>query len=120
MTLKIHTGITFTIFGILLPFFGSVCLASTSGYHQFLSRSLQLSEQEIAFDKQDAPASASHLRQDLDFIHRLKNNRFLPGSLSEINGEETTYLLPSESSFIKSYLVPKPGYYYYLFLFKPF
>ena len=120
MTVKNHTGITFTLIGILLPFFGSVCLASSGGFNKILSGTIHHSEKAIAFEKQEAPGSKSIVKQDVDFIYRLKNDRFLCRKFPSVNGALVNYAPHPESSLSQFYLVPKPAYYNYLFMFKPF
>lgn len=120
MALKKHTGITFTLIGILLPFFGSVCLASTGGFNSFSSGSIPQAEKLITFQKDEIPVSKSLIRQDVDFIHRLKNDRFLSRKFPNLNSLSLSYIPHPESSFLPFHLVPKPAYYIYLFMFKPF
>lgn len=120
MAFKKHTGITFTLIGILLPFFGSVCLASAGGSDPFLSVPIDHAEKAIAFEKQEVPGSESMVKQDVDFIHRLKNDRFLYGKFPHLNGTLLNYVPHPELSLAGFYLVPKPAYYNYLFMFKPF
>lgn len=117
---KKHTGISFTLIGILLPFFGSVCLASANGYSKFLSGSINHSEKVIAFEKQEAPGSKCMVKQDVDFIHRLKNDLFYYRRFPNGNGVLLNYAPHPETSLLQFYLVPKPAYYNYLFMFKPF
>ena len=120
MDLKKHTGITFTIIGILLPFFGSVCLASAGGHRLLFSGSTHQAEKSITFQKDEIPLSKSLVRQDVDFIHRLKNDRFLYRKFPNNSGLSLNHIPHPESSFLLFHLVPKPAYYNYLFMFKPF
>lgn len=120
MALKKHTGITFTLIGILLPFFGSVCLASAGGSNPFLSVPIDHAEKAIAFEKQEVPGSESMVKQDVDFIHRLKNDRFLYRKFPVLNGASLSYIPHPELSPSQFIFVPKPAYYNYLFMFKPF
>lgn len=121
MVLKKHTGITYTLIGILLPFFGSVCLASANGHNPFLSNSIYQPEKAISFQNDEIPASKLVIKQDVDFIYRLKNDRFLYRKYPNIKGSLSNQLPYSELFSASSFLlVPKPAYYNYLFMFKPF
>ncbi len=121
MVLKKHTaGITYTIIGMLFPFFSSVCLASSEGNNLFSSNYVNLSENSISIQKDEVPQSDLFIKPDIDFINRLKNYRIFYRNDHFPGGVELNYIPHPEvlpSTFI---LVPRPAYYNYLFMFKPF
>ena len=120
MTINKHNGITFTLIGLLLPFFGSVCLASGLRYNKFISGSIDYAEETVAFEKQEIPGSKSGVKQGVDFINRLQKNHFLYTKFSAPDTELLNDTPQDEALLLPFYLVPKPAYYNYLFMLKPF
>ena len=120
MPSKKHTGITLTLIGMLLPFFGSACLASASGFDSFRSGFIPKAEKSITFQKDEIPSSKSLIRQDVDYIHRLKNDRSVHRKFVNLINFTFNHITSPESSLLELNLVPKPAYYNYLFMLKPF
>lgn len=120
MLFKNHTGITFSLIGILIPFLGTVCMASTRYNIPYFSGPIHESEKAIALEESKTPVSRSVVKQDVEFIHRLKNDHFIYGNNSYVYNSSLNYSLHPKIFPALFSLVPKPAYYNHLFLFKPF
>ena len=120
MAFKNHTGITFSLIGILIPFLGTVCLASTRYCNTVFSGSIHESEKTISLQESKTPVSRSVVKQDVEFIHRLKNDHSIYGNYSHIDGASLNDSIHPKFFPALFTLVPKPAYYNYLFMFKPF
>jgi hypothetical protein len=121
MVFKRNTaGLIYTIIGILLPFFNSVCLASSVGNTYFSYNYNDVSESSIYFQRDQAPLSDISIKRDTDFINRIKNYRLFYRTNSFLNQGEMIGFPPAKSFYSPLFVAPRPAYYNYLFMFKPF
>ena len=113
-------GLIYTIIGIFLPFFSSVCIASSVGNTYSSYNYDDGSESSFNFQRDQTPQSDISVKRDIDFINRIKNHRLFFGPNSFINQVEMRGVPHAKSFFSPLFVVPRPAYYNYLFMFKPF
>lgn len=123
MIFRKHTAFTYAIIGILLPFFNSVCFASTPALKEikkgaeFFCRAI--SENPALIENEKFRIDQFAFDPDTDFIFRIQK-QFLVNKKPETS--TGIYLNTSwpKNSYISFTQVPRPAYYNFLFMFKPF
>ena len=120
MIIKRNIRLTRNLIGILIPLFSTVCLATNVGYKPVSYTSINLGGNSPTLQKENIPENDRSIRQNVDFIYRLKNYRLYNWNYNFLGGE-VLHGIPYPESFPTPYFsVPRPAYYNYLFMFKPF
>lgn len=120
MVLKKHIGFTRTLIGILIPLFSTVCLASTSVNQAVSFSSINQTDNSSTLQKEEIPPSDLSIKPDVNFINRLMIYRLFFRNDRFVDGNELKHIPQLESFFTSFFSVPRPAYYNYLFMFKPF
>lgn len=119
MKLKKHIGFTCTLIGIMIPLFGTVSSASNGGKNTISYSSIHFTE-ITSVNKEEVPLSDNSIKQDIDFINRLKTFQLSFRYDRTMNRDKLNRISPSEPLLVSSFSVPRPAYYNFLFMFKPF
>ena len=120
MAKRNHTGITFTLMGILLPILGTVCLASARQSNLYLSDSINESEHLILMQEEQVPSTRILHKKGVHFTQRVKNNQAVYRDDLTIYTSSLNHTLLFGSFSAPFNILPKPAYYTYLFMLKPF
>lgn len=120
MVLKKHIGLTCILVGFLITLFSTVCLASTGIDKPVSCSPVNLTDNALTLQNEDIPGTDMSIKQNVDFIYRLKNYRLFNRNDCFIGGNELNRILHQEIFIAPFFSVPRPAYYNYLFMFKPF
>ena len=120
MLLKKFTHINCTLIGLLLPFISTVCLGSSGGKNFKNINYFDISESSISVNNGQDFVSKNGGVKDIDFIKRGGNFRILDGKGHYVLKLIIQPRIHSDLRITSAFLVPKPAYYNFLFMFKPF
>lgn len=125
MVLIKYTGLSFTLIGILVPFFSTVGMTnqnncSVSEGNDFSVSALKIPAESVSTEYAKVQVFKLSAKKDVDFIVRLqkKSRRFNNTLSGQIKDFQVT--INALSNYCSIPKIRKPDYYHFLYMFKPF